>query len=457
MVKDTHLYDILEVSPEASEAQIKKAFNKLSKIWHPDKHTEPDKKKEATEKFQEITKAKEILLDKEKRGTYDELGMDMFDPKNQMYNENAGPPGHNPFGDFGNIFGAGFPFNMQGGFPGSMGGIPGMGQPKNMPENIVEQIDVTLEQIYNEQSVDFTYKQKIMCTKCDGEGSKNGKPTTCEKCKGKGVQVQISRMGPMINQSIVNCHHCKGKGKIIADDNKCDNCNGKGYQYKEKTIQIPLRAGLNSGNQIKLEGRGHQLKNVKTDLIVGINIKPHSLFKRYQDDLFIDLDIKLYQALFGFEKIINHLDGRKLHVSCSGKTDFNMIRKIPNEGMKSIHSNSKGDLYVRFNVILPNFTTLPSDTKNQLKTLLQSFDKIEAQNEANILKTQNLTKTIISDCKPEQVEQINDLMNKLKEMDIKGESNHKSKNRNNKNSDDVSDFDSDSDSDNNGRPQCATQ
>lgn len=454
MVKDTHLYDVLEVGSDATEAQIKKAYNRLSKIWHPDKHTEPDKKKEATEKFQEMTKAKEILLDTEKRKAYDELGMDMFNPKNQM--PPGGPNGPNPFADFGNIFGAGFPFNMQGGFPGSMG-MPGMTRPKNMPENIVEQIDVTLEQIYKEESFDLNYKQKVMCTKCDGEGSKNGKPTNCEKCGGKGVQVQVTRMGPMINQSVVNCHHCKGKGKIITDDNKCDCCKGKGYQSKEKTIQIPLKAGLNSGNQIKLEGRGHQLKNAKTDLIVGINIKPHKMYKRYQDDLFVDIDIKLYQALFGFEKIITHLDGRKLHISCSGKTDFNMVRKIPNEGMKSIHSDSKGDLYLRFNINLPNFTTLPADTKNQLKSLLQSFDKIEAQNEANVLKTQNLIKTILSDCKPEQIEQINDLMNKLKEMDIRSESQPKSKNRNNKNSDDMSDFDSDSDSENNGRPQCATQ
>jgi DnaJ family protein A protein 2 len=391
MVKDTTLYNRLEVPPDADDNIIKKAFNRLSKTWHPDKHGD-EKKEEATEKFKEITEAKEILLDKEKRELYDNIGMDIF--------KQQGPDGGNPFGDFGNMFGQGFPF---GGMPRQQG-----------PENIHESIDVTLEQLYKEESVNYTYKQKVYCNKCDGEGSKDGKPTICAPCGGKGMRVQLMRMGPMVQQSVAPCHVCNGKGKTINEANKCEQCHGKCYNIKEKTIMIPLKAGLSHGNKINLESKGHQFKNAKTDLILSINELPHKIFKRYQNDLFVDIDLKLYQSLFGFDKIITHLDGRQLHISSSSKSDFNMIRKISNEGMKQLNSNNKGDMYIRFHMTVPNFSNLPTDMKQQLKSLLQSFDKMEVSQENQITKMPNLVKTILTDCKQETSDNILNLMDKLK-------------------------------------------
>ena len=442
MVKDTILYDRLELTPDATEAQIKKAYNKLSKLWHPDKHPE-DKKEEANRKFQEINQAKEILLDKDKRGTYDELGMDMFNPENQ-----AGPPGPNPFADFGNIFGGGFPFGMPG--MGPMGGMPMGGRHAKGPEPIIENLEVTLEQLYNEESINFDYKQKVSCVKCDGNGSKDGKSTECASCKGKGVRVQVIRMGPMIQQSVGECHNCKGKGKVIEEDNKCDSCNGKCYTYKDKNISIPLKSGLVDGNKITLTGKGHQFKEDKTDLILVINVVPHKIFKRMNEDLFVTMELKLYQALFGFDKVVTHLDGRKLHISCSGKTDFNNVRKVSGEGMKTLNGK-KGDLYIRFTCNLPNYNTLPNDTKTQLKSLLQSFDKSEAQAEAQISKTPNLVKTIISDCKAEQSEQINQLLENLKNQSSKP------KKKKNMMSSDNSDSDLEMDSDHDNMQQGCVQ
>ena len=164
MVRDTILYDNLEIKPDASDADIKKAYNRLSKLWHPDKHSQGNEKEQenAKVKFQTINQAKEILLDKEKREAYDQLGMDFL--KGGM-----DAPEGSPFGDFGNMFGQGFPF----------GGMPGM-RPQQQPdnENIMQELDVTLEQIYNESSVSFNYRYKQFCTKCDGEGTKN-----CKKSK----------------------------------------------------------------------------------------------------------------------------------------------------------------------------------------------------------------------------------------------------------------------------------
>jgi len=430
MVKDTTLYKRLEVESDAPESVIKKAYIKLSKTWHPDKHPEA-MKEEATAKFKEITEARDILTNKEKRDLYDQIGMDIL---KQGAENPEGPDLSSMFGGMG-----GFPF---GGMPG-MGGMPGfpfgnMGMPQQNsgPENIMANMDVTLEQLYNEENVNFTYKQKVNCTKCDGEGSKDGKTTTCQGCNGKGMKVNVVRMGNMIQQSVGPCGQCNGKGKMIEETNKCEVCSGKCYTVKDKTIQVPLKAGLSNGNKINLQGKGHMLKTGKTDLIIHINEVPHKLFKRYENDLFMDMELKLYQSLFGFDKIINHLDGRKLHVSCSSKTDFNMFRKISGEGMKSLNG-LKGDMYIRFHMTMPNFSSLPQETKTLIKNALQPFDKNEVQNETMVKGMKDLVKTTISDCKTEQSENMLSLLMQMKQQ---GNNHHSS-----------------DEEEMNGRPQCVQQ
>lgn len=408
MVKDTTLYDRLEVSPDADESKIQKAYFKLSKKYHPDKHvnaSEQDKQL-ATQKFQEINQSKEILLDKEKRNMYDQVGMDMFSPEMQ-----GGQQMHNPFEHFGNMFGHGFPF----GFNVNMSSNVNVGQRNKPPENITKTINVTLEQIYNEETIDFTYNHKHYCQKCNGEGTKDGKTSICGSCNGKGMKVQVIQMGPMIQQTVGTCNICSGKGTIIKEENKCVDCLGNGNVNRDKTIQVKLKSGLAHDNQINLAGKGHNLKNGKTDLILVINEITHDKFKRNDNDLFIIIDLKLYQALFGFDKIITHLDGRKLHISHTGNTDFNAIRKIVGEGIKSLNSDKKGDLYIKFNISLPNLSLLQNETKNQIKSIVQSFDKNEVQNEAQILKMTNLNKTIINDCKNEQnnLKQLFDKLNNV--------------------------------------------
>lgn len=393
MVKDTILYDRLELGPGATEEEIKKAYRKLSKQWHPDRHvtSTPEVKADITKKYQDIIEAKEILLDNDKRKLYDKIGIDIL----KAGVDNQTEQGANPFADFGNIFGQGFPFNVGG--PSGMG----MGQRRKENEDINDIIEVTLEQIYNEETINFTYKQKNWCQKCDGEGSKDGKSTTCSGCDGKGVRIHDIRMGPMIQRSVGECNVCKGKGKIIPETNKCDTCNGKCYIVKDKTIQIPLKSGLTSGNKINLSGKGNQFKNLKSDLILTVVENPHSIFKRLGNNLVVEVSLKLYQALFGFDKIITHLDGRKLHISSSGKTDFESVKIISGEGLKSLQ-NIKGDLIIKFLVELPNFSGVSNESKAQLKLLLQSFEKSETQSEFQIQKTPGLVKTVLVDCDQEQ-------------------------------------------------------
>jgi DnaJ-class molecular chaperone len=398
MVKDTTLYDRLEISHDSDENQIKKAYNKLSKQWHPDKHIGNAEKEKATLKFKEITEAKEILLDKQKRDMYDQMGMDIF---NQQQVDNQ------PFNPFENMFPGGFPFGMNQG--------PHMGPKQQQVENIITKIDVTLEQLYCEETVNFSYKQKISCSQCNGEGTKDGRPTQCHSCNGKGVKVQVIQIGPgMIQQAMSECHNCKGKGKIVNDMNKCDVCNGKCHSLKDKTINIPLKSGLCHDNKIHLQGKGHHINNIKSDLMLIVNEMDHPIFKRNGEDLFVEVELQLYQALFGYNKIITHLDGRKLHLSTMGKTDFNAYRKIADEGMKNLN-NRKGNMYIKFNIVLPNISPLPNETKNQLKLMLQSFDKDEINNETQISKMSNLVKTVCTDCKSEQINELNRTYDILKQ------------------------------------------
>ena len=402
MVKDTTLYDRLEIAPESDENQIKKAYNKLSKQWHPDKHMGDAEKEKATLKFKEITEAKEILLDKQKRDAYDQMGMDMFNQQQQQ--------GDNHFNPFENMFPGGFP----GGFP--FGGMPhGMPSRQQQVENIISKIDVTLEQLYNEETINFNYKQKQACGQCNGEGTKDGKPTQCSYCNGKGVRVQVIQIGPgMLQQAMSDCHNCNGKGKIINEMNKCESCTGKCYLVKDKSIQVPLKSGLCHGNKINLQGKGHHINNMKSDLILIINELNHPVFKRNSENLFIEVELKLYQAVFGYNKIVTHLDGRKLQLSTLGKTEFNTYRRIADEGMKDLN-NKKGSLYVRFTFNLPNMSNLPNEAKNQLKLLLQSFDKNEVNNEIQNAKLSNLVKTISTDCKSDQTDELNRTFDMLKQ------------------------------------------
>ncbi len=381
MVKDTTLYDRLEVLPSADENEIKKAYNRLSKKWHPDKNI--DNQEEANKKFQEITLAKEVLLDSEKRELYNNVGMDMFD-------NNGGVQESNPFGDFSQFFN----FNMN-------------RQPREEHvEELVQVLNCKLEDIYNEKVIKHFYKYKYTCLTCSGTGVKSGIDPKCKGCDGKGMKVQVVRMGPMIQQLVNTCDMCGGSGNSITNENKCLDCNGNKFIYKERTMDIPLKSGLVSTNKIVLSGKGHNINNRKSDLVLIINVLPHPFFKRSNkensNDLFIDMELTLYQALFGFEKSFTHLDGRTITVSTKSKTDFNTIRKVNNEGMKTINNegNNKGNLYIKFKFVLPNLTYLPNETKSQLKILFQ--DNSEPINSNNCLD--------LSSCNVGETELVNNLL-----------------------------------------------
>ena len=384
MVKDTTLYDLLGVQSNASADEISKEYKKLALKYHPDRNR--DNLEEANKKLQELNQAKEILLNQEKRNMYDQIGMDYVKgaaPQHQQVNAEDlfGMFGGNPFG--------GHPF---GGHP--FGGNPfANARRQQQKENIVINKEVTLEEIYNEANVSVNFEQKQFCTPCKGEGTKDGKSSKCGTCDGRGVVVRIIQQGPMIQQIQQHCHTCGGSGKSKNAGNVCTLCNGDGYKIKEVKANIPLKNGLSHGQQVQIPNHGHNLKDGKTDLVIVINEKPHSVFKRKGNDLFITVELKLFQALYGFEKIIDHLDKRKLHISHSGKTDFDSVRKIVGEGMHILNgSGGKGDLYIKFSINLPSINN--NDISSKLQYLLKKIDNEESNNETIIKNSKtNYVKT----------------------------------------------------------------
>lgn len=383
MVRDNELYKRLGIESSASETDIKKAYRKMSIKYHPDKN--PDDKEGATKKFQEISEAYTILSDQEKRQKYDQFGMDAV-------KEDGGGPGMNPEDIFAQFFGGGNPFGGGSPFGFSFGGE--RQQKKN--EDVIHKLKVTLKQIYCEETVEVKYIQKVYCKDSEGTGSKTKKKDKCPHCDGKGKKVQVVRMGPMIQQMVSECPHCNGTGEYVSPENKCPSCKGNGYISKEKIVSIPLRNGLDDGNKIQLEKKGHHFKEGKTDLIIVISVIDDNDFERQGPNLITTVNLKLYQALLGFDKIIKHLDNNLLHISNSSPTEDGTFKKISGKGMVDLRTGRNGDMYIKFKIDYPNLNKLSEEEKETLKNLLSKDEEMELDMEKSIKNGQIKTnKTIL--------------------------------------------------------------
>ena len=371
MVKDKKLYEILEINPEATEQEIKKAYFKLSKKWHPDRNPPEDKEK-ATAKFQEISDANNILSDPEKRKLYDTTGM----------TDEAGPShGFDPA----DLFSA---FGGMGGMGGMFNGMGGMGGRRRQEDCVVEQY-VKLEEIFTNKKIPVKYKQKVYCNTCNGTGSKDGKSNDCKGCNGKGQKVRMIKQGNMIQQFMSPCEDCGGSGEKMLKDNMCPDCFGNKNIIKDKIFEFQLNKKLSNNDKIVVEQMGHQLKTGKTNLVIVIKEQPHPVFKRRGNNLHIDMKLRLFQSIYGFNKVITHLDGKNIVLKYEKMlSHMNTTMIVKGEGM-----DSKGDLYVNIYTHMPKLDRLDEQENNILKKLMVKMHLSEYVKDQNVSKNDEKLQT----------------------------------------------------------------
>ncbi len=336
-------YEILGISQDASEADIKQAYRRMAMKYHPDRNTDSD----STEKFKEITQAYEILSDAQKRRAYDQFGQAGVD---QMGGAAGGAGG---FGDmFNDIFS-----DIFGGAAGRRGPARGADLRYNL--------ELTLEDAVHGTNVTIQVPTWVACNSCQGTGAEKGsKPVTCHTCQGHG-QVRMQQGFFSLQQT---CPTCRGAGQIIK--NPCRACRGHGRVQEEKKLNVKIPPGVDNGDRVRLNGEGEAAPQggVPGDLYVEVHIKEHAIFQREGQHLYCEVPISIIMAALGGDIEIPTLDSKvKLHIPT--ETQTGKVFKIPGKGVRSVRSSATGDLMCR--VIVET----PVDLNRKQRELLREFEK----------------------------------------------------------------------------------
>lgn len=357
MVKETAYYDTLGVSPNCTEDELKKSYRKLALKYHPDKNPNEG------ERFKAISQAYEVLSNPEKREIYDHGGEQAIKQGGQ-----GGMSDHNPMDIFEMFFG---------------GGRKRERGPKK-GRDIVYQMSVTLEELYNGATRKLAISKKVVCESCAGRGTKSPSigPTKCSGCKGSGIKIRIEHVGPNIVQRMeTECNECGGQGEIIHSKDKCKNCDGKKIAREKKIIEVHIDKGMEDGQKITFANEGDMEPglDLPSDIVVVLDERPHETFKRCQkNDLLTTLDLNLNEALCGFTRAIKTLDDRTLILRTHpGEViKHGSFKSIPSEGMP-LHRNpfDKGNLLVQIAVTFPD--EIDPDIAAQLETILPPKPKVD--------------------------------------------------------------------------------
>ena len=344
-------YEVLGVSKDASERDIKKAYKRLAMKYHPDR-TAGDKDLEI--KFKEVKEAYEILTDDQKRQMYDQHGHAAF--------EQGGGGGHGGFGgghgDFGDVFG-----DVFGDIFGGGGGRRQSRQQRG--SDLRYNMDLSLEEAVRGKEVEIKVPTWVGCEPCDGSGAKAGsKPKTCTTCHGAG-QVQMRQGFFAVQQT---CPTCQGQGQIISDP--CNKCHGQGRVEKTKTLSVKIPAGVDTGDRIRLTGEGEAGMHgaPSGDLYVQVSVREHEIFVREANNLYCEVPISFTTAGLGGEIQVPTLDGRaKLKIP--SETQTGKMFRMRGKGVKSVRSGAQGDLICK--VVIET----PVNLNERQRELLQELDE----------------------------------------------------------------------------------
>lgn len=343
-------YEVLGVNKNATDDELKKAYRRLAKKYHPDAN--PDNKAEAEAKFKEVNEAYENLSDPQKRRMYDQFGFDGpqgfggGNPGGGYYSYTSGFDGFD-MGDLGDIFSSFF----GGGFGG------GSARPKNGPrkgKDLRHDIEITFEEAFSGVKKEINIVRNEECATCHGSGARPGtKPETCPICHGTGQikQVQNTILGQM--QTTRTCTNCHGEGTVIKEP--CMDCRGKGTVRKTAKITINIPAGIDDDQTVVLRGEGGPGEKgaPKGDVYITVHIKRHSIYTRKGDNVLCDIPITITQAALGAELDIPMVGGLKEKYKIPEGTQTGTRFVIRNKGFRSINGNSQGDFVFTVQVQTP--------------------------------------------------------------------------------------------------------
>ena len=338
-------YEVLGVTRNANDEELKKAYRRCAMKHHPDRNTG---NKEAEAEFKECKEAYEVLSDGGKRRLYDQHGHAAFE--HGMGGGNAGPGFHDVGDIFGDIFG-----NIFGGGGGRQGPRRGA--------DIGYMMELDLEEAVAGVEKRIEIPTMASCEPCNGSGSEDGKIDTCATCHGRG-QVRMQR-GPFQMQA--PCPHCGGAGKTIV--NPCKHCDGAGRVEEDKTLQVKIPAGVDNGDRIRLAGEGEAGPSGMPpgDLYVEVRVRPHALFQRDGDDLHCEVPIRISQAALGDTVRVPTLGG-EAELRIPAETQSGKVFRLRDKGVKSVRSRHPGDLYCKVAVETPvNLTA-------EQRELLEKFE-----------------------------------------------------------------------------------
>jgi molecular chaperone DnaJ len=349
-------YEVLGVGKGASKDEIKKAYRKLSKKYHPDINKEAD----ADQKFKEISEAYEVLSDDQKRAQYDRFGH--TDP-NQGFGGGA-DFGGGGFGGFEDIFNTFF------------GGGGGRRRDPNAPRqgaDLQYTMSLKFEEAVFGKETEIEIPKEEECDTCHGSGAKPGtKVETCSHCKGAG-QLNVEQntpFGRIVNRRV--CHYCNGTGKQIKE--KCSTCGGAGKVQKRRTINVKIPAGIDDGQQLRVTGQGEPGVNggPPGDLYVVFHVRSHDFFERNGDDIYCEMPVTFAQAALGDEIEVPTLHGKvKLKVPAGTQTGTRF--RLKGKGVPNVRGYGTGDQHVQVKVVTPTKLT------DKQKQLLREFADISGQ------------------------------------------------------------------------------
>ena len=367
-------YEVLGLQKGASADDVKKAYKKMARQYHPDMNPGD---KAAEEKFKEINEANEILSDPEKKARYDQFGFAGVDPTYGAGAGGTGGFGGFDFGDLGDIFGSFF----GGGFGG--GGRANPNAPQR-GDSIRIALTLTFEEAAFGCKKAVTVERTENCDSCHGSGCEPGTtPEICPTCGGRGV-VQQRKQTPMgVFSTSAPCPNCGGKGKII--HKPCKDCRGTGSERKRKTIQVDVPAGIDDGQTISLRGQGHAGKNggPSGDLLIVITVRPHDLFRRDGTSVLCEAPITFAQAVLGAELEIPTIDGRVKYTLPEG-TQSGTTFRLKGKGIPLLHGRGRGDQYVTVYIETPR--NLTREQKQKLKEFSESLGEGNYEDEKGFFR-----------------------------------------------------------------------